>query len=247
MRTLVAHRWLGIIVLGMWAWVPSAAAQSCAVDADCSPPTACRPGSTTCTQEGGILPDGGFTSSDPICVADPPTCTWVLTTCQTDADCTQPSWACTVLKDAKPPANVCFPKGITCPSGATCPVGWSCVDFASVKEKDLLGMWPTTGSTKFCWPDVIAGVPGKTMRVDSSQLGLTGGASENESGPRSVADGGTEGGSVTPGSDPAGPTSSSGASSGCSTANNERAPSVWPPLVLVLAWGVSRRIRAWPQ
>lgn len=231
--------WLGIIAFGMGAWAPSATAQSCTTDAECAPPLACRPGATTCTQSGSRSPDGGFTMSDPVCVSDPPTCTWVLTACQSDADCTQPLWACMLLVGAEPPTSICFPEGIDCSARQACPAGWSCVDFANVKEKDMREMWLASASNQFCWPDVLAGVPNKTTRVDSTAARSGGGIEGSLNG---TADGGSAGGSLPiPGSDASEPIVSSGGSSGCSLLGHCRAPGLWLPLAFGLAWWTGRR------
>jgi hypothetical protein len=215
--TRLTRQWLGIIALGMGAWPPSARAQSCTTDAECAPPLACRPGATTCTQSGSRSPDGGITMSDPVCVSDPPTCTWVLTACQSDAECTQPSWACMLLVGAEPPTSICFPEGIDCSVGQPCPAGWSCVDFANVKEKDMREMWLASSSNQFCWPDVLGGVPNKTTRVDSTAARLGGGS---------------DAGTLAP---------TSGKGSGCSMLGRAGAPGLWLSLVLALAWRIGRR------
>jgi len=228
----LASQWLGIITVGMGAWAPTATAQSCTSDSECAPPLACRPGATTCTQSGTSSPDGAFTMSDPVCVSDPPTCTWVLAACQSDAECTQPSWACMLLVGAEPPTSICFPEGIDCSARQACPPGWSCVDFANVKEKDMREMWLASASNQFCWPDVLAGVPNKTTRVDSNGARLGGGTEGSLNG----ADGGRAGGGLAiPGSDASVPVPSSGGSSGCSMLGPGRAPRLW----LLLAFGLS--------
>lgn len=244
--TRLACQSLGIIVLGIGAWVPIATAQPCTTDAECAPSLACRPGGTICSQSGSRSIDGGTTVSDPVCVTEPLACTWVLTACQTDNDCTQPLWTCMLLNGAQPTTHICFPQGIDCTAGAACPAGWSCVDFSTVKEPDLAEMWMSTGSTKFCWPDVLGGVPEKTTPVDASQLGIVGvvgGGSEST--PRGVADGGSAGavgGLAQPGSDASVPVSTSGKGSGCSMLGGSDAPQVlWLPLALMLAWRFGRR------
>jgi hypothetical protein len=240
---LTCH-WLGGIAVALGMWVPTVAAQPCTTDAECAPPTACQPGATTCTQSGQKI-DGGFSVSDPVCVSEPAACTWVLTACQSDAECTLPSWACTLLNGADPPTHICFPKGIACPVGATCPAGWSCVDFAAVEEKDLVEMWPATGSTRFCWPDILAGVPDKTMRVDATSIGpiqVKGGGSDDPS--VGTADAGSAGGGgrlTVPGSDAGVLVPSSGGGSGCSLVGHGRAAGLWPMLALVLAWRRGRQ------
>jgi hypothetical protein len=230
--TRLIPRWLGTIALVSGAWTATAFAQPCATDAECAPPLACRPGASTCSQSGSMDADGGMTVSDPVCVTEPAACTWVLVACQTDADCTQPSWTCMLLEGAQPTTHICFPRGIDCSVGAACPAGWSCVDFATVEEPDLAGMWTSTGSTKFCWPDVLSGVPHKTTPVDATQLGITGVAGGgSESPPRGTVDGGSAGGT---GSDDNAPLPSPDKGSGCSMLGDGASLGLWLPVALVL-------------
>ena len=176
--------------------------------------------------------DGGMTVSDPVCVTEPAACTWVLVACQTDANCTQPSWTCTLLNGAVPATNICFPKGIDCSTGAACPAAWSCVDFATVEEADMRAMWTSSGSTKFCWPDVLRGVPDKTTPVDATQLGITGVAGGGTEIPtRGVADGGSA------------PQPSSDTGSGCSIVGRGVGPGLWLAVAVGLAWRVGRKRR----
>ena len=137
-----------------------------------------------------------------------------------------------LLEGAQPTTHICFPKGIDCSAGAACPAGWSCVDFSTVKEKDLAAMWTSTGSTKFCWPDVLRGVPDQTTPVDATQLGITGVAGGGTEGPsRGVADGGSA------------PQSSSDKGSGCSMLGQGASPVPWLAVAFALAWRVGRQRR----
>jgi hypothetical protein len=218
----LASRWLGAIAFVIGAQAATASAQPCTTDAQCASPLACKPGATICSGGGGMSVDGGMTVSDPVCETEPAACTWVLGACQTDANCTQPSWTCMLLEGAQPTTHICFPKGIACATDAACPAGWSCVDFATVAEKDLAAMWTATGSTKFCWPDVLRGVPDKTTPVDSTHLGITG-----------VSGGGTE-------------TPVRGAAdegSGCSMLGQGAGPGLWLAVAVGLAWRIGRKRR----
>ena len=230
--TRFASCWLATIAFVIGARAATANAQTCTTDAECASPLACKPGATTCSGGGGMSIDGGMTVSDPVCVTEPAACTWILVACQTDASCTEPSWACMLLEGAQPATHICFPKGIACSTAAACPTGWSCVDFATVEEQDLVAMWTATGSTKFCWPDVLRGVPDKTTPVDATQLGITGVAGGGTETPvRGVADAGSA------------PQPSSDKGSGCSMLGRGAGPGFWLPVAVVLAWRVGRKRR----
>ena len=236
--------WIGSVALAMSAWAPLASAQppGCNGDRDCVSPLVCREGANTCSSVGMMI-DGGTYTSDPVCQTEPPTCTWVLTACQTDSECTLPGWACMPLTGVQPATSICFPKGIVCSAG--CPAGWSCVDFAKVAESDLMEMWPPAGTTQFCWPDSLRGVADKTTRVDSldARGGGTavGGGSEVTLRGNSL-DGGTPGGIPEQGAkDTTEATSGSSKSSGCTLLGQSRTAGPWPFLALVLAWRFGRR------
>jgi hypothetical protein len=173
--------------------------------------------------------DGGMTISDPVCETAPAECTLVLTACQTDSQCTRPGWSCAPLEGAVPATSICFPKGIDCSAGAACPVGWSCLDFSTVKERDMADMWAATGSTKFCWPDALMGVPNGTTNVDATKAGVTG-----------VKSGGTEPTLGLPTGD-SGTAPDPDTGSGCAMLGTGSRPGLWLCLALVLAWRLGRK------
>jgi hypothetical protein len=183
--------------------------------------------------------DGGMTVGDPVCETRPAACTFVLTACLTNSECTQPGWTCLPLADAVPATNICFPKGIDCSTGATCPAGWSCLDFATVKESDMAEMWTATGSTQFCWPDALRGVPDGTTKVDATKAGVTGvkgGGTDNPT----LGLGASDGGSVpVPAASDGGADPGSNKASGCAMVSGS--DPFWQPLALVLAWRLGRR------
>lgn len=220
-----------LVALPLCASAAPAIAQTCASDTDCAAPLVCQPRGSICSQSGSMSPDGGMTVSEPVCEAGPTTCTWVLTACQTSSQCTQPGWTCMPLPDAVPSTSICFPKGIDCSGGRTCPAGWSCLDFATVKEEDMAEMWTATGSTKFCWPDALKGVPNGTTNVDATRVGVTG-----------VKGGGTENPTIGLGpSSDGGSASSPDKSSGCAMLGSGSEAGLWLCLAAVLAWRLGRK------
>lgn len=153
------------------------------------------------------------------------------------------------LADAVPSTDICFPKGIACSANAACPAGWSCLDFATVKEKDLAAMWTDTGSTQFCWPDVLAGVPDRTTRVDSTKAGVTGvragGSDSPPVGLGPTSDGGTAtvGGKAVATASDGGTGPGSDKSSGCAMLGRGSHADLWLCLGVALAWRLGRKRR----
>jgi hypothetical protein len=223
--------WSVAIGFAVGGQAATARAQDCTSDAECAPPLACKPGASSCSSSGGMSMDGGMTVDEPVCETGPAVCTWVLVGCQTEASCTQPSWTCMALDGAVPATSICFPRGIDCTAGAACPAGWGCVDFSTVKEKDLAEMWASPGSTRFCWPDVLRGVPDKTTPVDSTQLHLTGVSGGGLEAPvRVVSDAGSA------------PAPNAQQGSGCSMSGRGASAGTWLLLVLVVAWRLGRKL-----
>lgn len=241
-NTRLVLRQSALVALAICASTSTALAQLCTSDAECAEPLVCRPGSKVCQQSGSMSADGGMTVSEPVCEASPAACTLVLTACLTSSECTQPGWTCLPLTDAVPATNICFPKGIDCSAGASCPAGWSCLDFATVKEADMAAMWTATGSTQFCWPDALRGVPNGTTKVDATKAGVTGvkggGTESPTSGLGPASDDGSP--SVLAASD-GGTAPGSNKASGCAMVGGSG--SLWLPLALVLAWRLGRRRR----
>jgi hypothetical protein len=153
------------------------------------------------------------------------------------------------LADAVPPTSICFPKGIACSASAACPAGWSCLDFAAVKEKDLAEMWTATGATKFCWPDVLAGVPNKTTRVDSTKTGVTAVRGGGSDGPTIGLGPTSDGGMATVDEAPVATASDGGTvrgsdkDSGCTMLGRGSNAGLWLCLGLALAWRLGRKRR----
>jgi hypothetical protein len=164
---LVVFGSLGMIVLGVT--VAPAWGQQCSTDAECTAPLTCKSSGQICSGGAAVLPDGGTVVMETVCTPIPPICTWTLQACTTDSECTEAHWACMQLS-AEGASKICFPEGIVCAAGQACPTGWSCVDFATVKEKDLMAMWSPSGETKYCLPDLLRGVTDKTTGVDSSKV-----------------------------------------------------------------------------
>jgi hypothetical protein len=144
------------------------------------------------------------------------------------------------LTGAVPATNICFPKGIDCSTGATCSAGWSCLDFATVKESDMAEMWTATGSTQFCWPDVLRGVPNGTTKVDATKAGVTGVKGGGTDSPTLGLGGAIDGGSTSvPATSDGGTAPGSNKSSGCAMVGGSG--SLWQSLALVLVWRLGRR------
>ena len=225
------------LVLGM----APAQAQTCTTDTDCAVPLTCKAGSTSCTQSGGMLPDGGMFVSDPVCEVGPSTCTWSLVACTADSECTLAHWACLALP-AVGASSVCFPQGIVCAAGQTCPAGWSCVDFSTVAESSLADMWSPNGQTKYCFPDALRGVADKTTRTDSTGInpGVLGGGSESGGGGQATK-ATSDGGSANTKSDVGDPLAAKTGSSGCALGGHGPAALPWCLLVGLVVARLFRR------
>jgi hypothetical protein len=227
---------------GLAVTVAPAWGQQCATDADCAAPLTCKSNGQMCSSSGAVLPDGGMYVSDPVCTPNPPTCTWTLQACTADSECTQARWACTQIP-GEGASKICFPEGIVCAAGQACPAGWSCVDFATVREADMVDMWSPNGETKYCFPDSLRRVADKTANVDSS--GIDPGAQRGGSdtlGSSAVDAGGAVGAAPgTAGSDNG--TVPKKSSSGCSVDGSGQAAWPWCLLVGLLSFLRMRRRR----
>ncbi len=162
-------RWALVGFAGLFLGMAPARAQTCATDANCAAPLTCKPGSKICSASGGMLPDGGTFTTEPVCENGPATCTWTLVPCTADSECTSAQWKC-LAPPSDPVPHFCFPEGILCAAGQACPAGWSCIDFSAVARADLADMWSPNGQTQYCFPDVLRGVADKTAQVDSSAV-----------------------------------------------------------------------------
>ena len=237
---------------GLGLGMAPAQAQNCTTDAECAVPLTCRAGGTRCSQSGGKLPDGGMFVSDPICVADPSTCTWSLVACTADSECTLAHWACLALP-AVGASSICFPEGIVCAAGQVCPAGWSCVDFSTVAEPTLADMWGPSSETKYCFPDVLRGIADKTTRTDVSGINpgdLGGGTESGGSGKGTgVSDGGiantsrADAGAQPTTSDTGNQPTAKTGSSGCALGGRGPAALPWCLLAGVVAARLFRRRR----
>jgi hypothetical protein len=107
------------------------------------------------------------------------------------------------------------------------------VDFATVRERDMAEMWNRSGQTKYCFPDVLRGVPDKTTRVDSS--GIETGAGRGSDGASSGASGPVNTSATSPTS------STSKDSSGCSFSARREVAWPWCLAAALLAFRVRRR------
>jgi hypothetical protein len=188
-----------------------------------------------CSASGARLPDGGMTVSDPVCTPIPPVCTWTLQACTADSECTQARWACMQLpgEDA---SKICFPEGIVCTAGQARPSGWSCVDFATVKERDMVEMWSPNAETKYCFPDYLLGVTEKTTDVDNTGIDL----GQQHGGSETLANPAVDGGGAA-GVDEGVATKES--SSGCSLGGSGKATWPWCLLAGLVAFGRARKRR----
>lgn len=225
-------------------------AQVCTLNSDCAAPLVCKAGAKTCMGSAHLLPDGGVESTES-CTSDPAKCAWPLQACTADSQCTQTLWSCQQLP-AEGASKICFPNGIPCAAGQTCPTGWSCVDFATVKERDMVDMWKPNGQTKFCFPDVLRGVADGTTKVDNSAIDI--GVATRGDSPSGGSAPSVDGGSISVGA-PANTSAGSSTTStpatstpakdnsGCSFGG--RGDATWPCLLAALvALRLRRRLNA---